>query len=320
MPRALKWLLMIIMPMVLLLVTARACVAVIPSSHNSSSSKARPMNTGILELKLGEYGKDLIARTPLKVRQGSVGGLAFFEVSDIATQTEPVVRLLHHARVLEFPRARSVIMDEDVEQDWPIGDISIDIKMPPAPDDAGQLEAMKGYDAAVFALFQDIVRRVSAAGWKRYISLHEPRVAGIDTYVFDPDYQSARIQWNVSLSPDPNFELTLEAWRNLGSEPSWQWYIDDALIVLSYSRSPRAQGYDVYDKFRIEIFNDRSLLIGFDPKSNSDLDAGIEAYEASVPPALAKRHKAEETARAVNIPILSGYVDPPIGGIAIPAQ
>lgn len=320
MPRALKLVLLLMLPLVIFLLSLRGCFAFISTDHSSNPTEARQMDTGTFEIKLGEYGKDLVAHTSMNVRQGSVAGLTFYEVSDIATRTEPTVRLNHGRSVLELPQARSVMMGENTGKGWPIGRAVIHIKMPELPKDPTDAKAMEEYDFAVFTLYQKIVGRIRSAGWKRYIDLYEPRIAGFDTYNFSEGYRTARAIWSPPPSPDPDIELTREDWRHLDGGAFWYWYIPDAMIMLSYSRGTHTQEYNAGDTFRLEISNDRTLLISYDPKKNSNLDAGIENYKAMIPGELAKRKEAEQKAIDAGIPILTHYIDPPIGGISIPAN
>ncbi|WP_416391201.1 hypothetical protein NR756_18410 [Alloalcanivorax xenomutans] len=88
-------------------------------------------------------------------------------------------------------------------------------------------------------------------------------------------------------------------------------------MTLSYTRSPCEPGYEMNDTFELEIKNGRSILIMYDPNKNSDLEAGIEAFKATIPDMLRRRQEAEFKAEEAGIPILRDYVDPSIEGIAI---
>lgn len=279
------------------------------------------MQNPVLRIPIGEKGDDLKAQNDLTIDQGSLAGLTFYEVGRIATGTEPRVEIVSGDRTLSLPQATKVFMDEDTDQGWPIGDISVSIKMPDYPGKDASDAAYEEYDRAVYTLYKDIVQRIRAAGYERYYSPREPRLTGAATYFFERAYKKVPIYWEddetLLIPQDPYYELTFDDWKHLRADPTWTWYAADVFIRLNYSR--RYEGVNQGDTFSVDIKNDRTLMIGYDPQQNSDLEAAIENYKNTVPKKYRRRAELEVRARKNGIPIASDYKDPKILGIEVPS-
>lgn len=298
------------------------------SFNGINSAEARneqTMNSGILEVSLGEQGAEVIKHSQVPIKRGEVAGLAFYESSDIENRSEPIVRLRQGNLTLDFPIARSVLLTAAEKFGEGVENVDIDLKLSKPPKDSTNELSINAYDRATYALVMEVIERIDKAGWKRYIDPSEPRLSERITYPFQSTmprsaYQPGR---GTTIHPDPNYRFGFEEWQSLPSTTnlnSWQWYADGVFITLAFSKAPREAGVPMIEDLRITIQSERMRLAAYDPTQKGDLSAAQKAYREASGKRGERRHAEEAKARAAGLKILEDWVDPPFGNIAVPGR
>jgi hypothetical protein len=280
-----------------------ATSAPLQTAHFKGSSK---MNSGVIELSLGQSGADVMKQAKAPIKRGQTAGLVFYESSDIENSSEPTLRLLHLQRTLELPQARSVLLIADEARGHNIEDIEVSVKLPELQASSNNPTALAVYDKQIYALLTDIVTRVKAAGWKRYIDPSSARIEGW-----------ASFDSNAGTRPDPDHALSFEQWQTVAAQQvSWEWHQPGAFLRLTFV--PGRANNQVMDKVRLEVESERLSLLAFDSSGEGDERRALESYRLALPKMLAQRKLAEAKARAAGIRILEEWADPAVSGIAVP--
>jgi hypothetical protein len=198
-----------------------------------------------------------------------------------------------------------VLFYDDTEDPYGVEQVDLHLRMPPAPKNIADQRAMEAYDTQVYELVRGIIRRVNGAGWRRYIEPSEARLAGRESY--DKTWRT---------SPDPSYPFSFAEWQTVAaSDLTWRWYHSGTVVRLSFT--PGRERI-VIDNLSLNVTAERLRLAIEDPESAGDDKAGAIRLAQIMPKVVAQRLEREAKARAAGIKILEDWVDPPIGGVAVP--
>jgi hypothetical protein len=167
-----------------------------PTANSTGSPK---VNSGVIELSLGQSGADVIKKSKAAIKRSQTAGLVFYESSDIENGSEPVLRLIQAQGTLELPRARSILLIADEARGQNIEDIEVSVKVASVKTGEADSTAMAICEKEIYALLIDIVARIKAAGWKRYIDPSSARIAGW-----------ASFDTSAGTKPDLDYALSFE--------------------------------------------------------------------------------------------------------------
>ena len=273
------------------------------------------MNIATVEVSIGQGGDAMQRASSAAVKKSNVAGLTFYEASDIVNQVEPIFRFKHPTHSFELPKARSVMMTAAEKFGDGIEDIAIDVKIPDGLGKAWTVQTLATYDKVLFEIVYEAIKNINNAGFKRYISLSQPRTAGIDTYFFNaidttkPSY---------SENADPNLRLTFDAWQTVG-KMSWSWYADNVFVNMTYYKAERVPGEPVGDNgIRVTVQSAQHVLMLYAPKDNVTLAGALSNYEKKIPLLVQERLTKEAGAKSKGLKIMRDWIDPSIGGVVVP--
>ena len=316
MPKYLKWLIGLLAAIfavfsVLFLTSGQAQIPpIINFIFNIGSPKK--MQTGLLEVRLNEYGKDLQARSTVPIKGGNVAGATFLEIGVYTNRYKPHVHFRHGGQLLDLGVARAVMLTQDSGEKEPIQSFDISTDDIESPKEPRPSPAWDDRDRQVYARIKSLINRIDAAGWKRYLNPEEPRLSGEVTYFASTDsgYES-----NYQ---DPNFDFDFETWKKTGYSLTWRWYLDSAFLTLDYTKG------DLDSTLRIVAKAAGEIYLHYDPQKSvpflGTYQRGKAAYIAKLPEFAALRQKKEAAAIAAGVAIMSDWVDIPVASMQMPAQ
>jgi hypothetical protein len=269
---------------------------------------------------LGDNSGEVMRAAKVPISRSYISTALMYDSSRIATGVEPVFELRDPKHGVVFPQTTDVEFMSDTGEGGKIRTIHLRFKVPTSPKDVHDTAAFEAYDEAMYRYVMDVIARVNAAGWKRYIPLSTPRLTGLDTYVFEPTGYDGR----TFVSPpsivygDPNYKLTLDQWKHLsrGNSVTWRWYSDGAFIDLTYAKDHRSPELPIVlgDQLDAEIQSEASWLDLY----GATYEAGRAKYQSLVPKFMHERTEAEAKARAQGARVLTDWMDPSIAGVAPP--
>ncbi|CAB3736278.1 hypothetical protein LMG24238_06214 [Paraburkholderia sediminicola] len=269
---------------------------------------------------LGDDSDQIMREAKVPIKKSHIATALMYDASRIATGVEPVFQLRDPKHGVVFPQTTDVEFMSDTEEGGKIRTIHLRFKVPTSPKDVHDTAAFDTYDEATYRYVMDVIARVNAAGWKRYIPLSTPRLEGLDTYVFEPAGYGGRTFVSPSsiVYGDPNYKLTLDQWKHLsrGNSVTWRWYSDGAFIDLTYAKDHRSPELPIVlgDQLDAEIQSEASWLDLY----GATYEAGRAKYQSLVPKFMRERTEAEAKARAQGARVLTDWKDPSIAGVTPP--
>lgn len=275
------------------------------------------MNAHALEFTLGEKGDAIVQRSSFLIKRSGVSSVLLY------TARNAQFRLNHPQFGLIFPPAYSVLFYDNARDNYGIDEVNMHIDLPNAPLFKGLHDPkVEAYDRQVYELVRSLQASIQVAGWQRFITLGDPRLAGRTTYRYKDGYlQQPSIKDMKLTSPflaDPDYPLTWEDWLNLKEGFTWQWYADSMLLKARYSPGSREAGSKttIHDSLNIIIQTSATLSGASHPN-----EATRTEYAASLMGALINRFEREEQARAIGLTILESYQDPTmVSGVPVPSM
>ncbi|WP_321816603.1 MULTISPECIES: hypothetical protein [unclassified Paraburkholderia] len=275
-----------------------------------------------LSFALGENSDEIMRKAAVPIRKSTVSTALMYDTSRIATGVEPVFQLRDVRHGVLFPQATDVEFMSDSEEGARVRNIEVTFKVPPPPHDIKDQAALGAYDDAMYRYVMDVIERVNRAGWKRFIAADSPRLAGLDTYVFDAPVSGQRYSPPPGIVyADPTYPLTREEWNRLraGDTVVWSWHVDNMFIELKYTKDFRAADAPlvVGDQLSATVRTDEAWLDAFGKDGDVTPDALRARYRNALPEMLATRRKAEAMARAQGATILDHWNEAVISGIPV---
>lgn len=307
------------MAALMLLVLARVFLAYLPVDYSPPVTEKKAMDAKLLEFTLGEKGDEVVKRAGFPIKRSRVATALLYDASRTASGVEPIFRLRHPQHVLEFPRATDVEFYDGAEDTLGITHIDVIIKLPAAPkriEDPHGPE-VEAYDRAVYELVRDLLTRIRAAGFKRYLGPDDPRLQGAVTYPLAEGYARYRLDRGMRFYADPDYALTWDDWHHLDDSIRWSWHAPGMFFDLSYMRDPRMIGEPLLETLQATLETESSFVLQYGADGD-DLAAAKIAFGKTLPKFLKERAEREAQARALGLPIFENYQDPAIGGIPVP--
>ncbi|MFM0002510.1 hypothetical protein PQR57_15930 [Paraburkholderia dipogonis] len=156
----------------------------------------------------------------------------------------------------------------------------------------------------------EVLAKLRAAGWKRYIDVEDPRLTGKQAWNFAA---SRAANWAYSL--DSTYTPTMDEWiKAKGKFPKWVFYADGVYLEFSIFESNMGGfvGKSTY-LLGVNVKNEYAFYgLGYFP---GDADK-IHNWKALLPAELEKYHamrfKTEAALKAQGFTIDTTYQDPPI--------
>ncbi|MGN6667110.1 MAG: hypothetical protein ACTHKH_09120 [Trinickia sp.] len=234
---------------------------------------------------------------------------------------EPAVVVFRDAyRSITFPPVQQLSFYEEGSTGEGIHHISIELLLPRMPKNPADTQALAEYDEAVRKIAQEMIDRINAAQWQRWIAFDTPRLSGRDTIAFLPGYRNIGYAANGQdrFGIDPSYRLTREDWDNLADKWAyWFWIKNGASITLRYQREVRHDREDqfLFESLVVDIRSANSTSGGFYGETKGDW---MKYKQSSMLEMLAERKEREAAAKAAGAKILEDYKDDPVGGVTLP--
>ena len=271
---------------------------------------------------LGENSDEIMRKANVPIRKSKLSTALMYDASRITTGIEPVFQLKDDRYGVLFPQATDVEFMSDSEDGARVRNIEVSFKVPPPPHDIKDQAALSAYDDAMYRYVTDVIARVNRAGWKRFIAADSPRLAGLDTYIFDAPVSGQKYSPPPGIVyADPTYSLTLEQWKHLsaGDTIIWSWHVDDMFTDLKYTKDFRTADAPlmVGDQLSATIRTDETWLDPFGKEGDVTPDALRARYRSALPEMLAIRAKAEAAARAQGATILDHWNETAISGVPV---
>ncbi|MFM0236180.1 hypothetical protein [Paraburkholderia sediminicola] len=271
-----------------------------------------------LTFGLGDNSDEVVRSAKVPIKKSHISTALMYDASRIATGAEPVFQLKDPKHGIVFPQATDVEFMSDTEEGNKVRKIDLTFKVPISPKDVHDTAAFEAYDEAMYRYVMDVIARVNAAGWKRYIDLSSPRLEGRGTYAFEPaGYDGPTfVSFPLSVYGDPSYKLTLDQWKHLprGGSVIWSWYADGMFFELKYSKDHRSPDLPIAlgDQLDATIRSETAWMDMY----GATYEAARAKYQSQIPTLLHERAEAEAKARAQGARILTDWKDPSIAGIA----
>jgi hypothetical protein len=271
---------------------------------------------------LGDDSDQVMREAKVPIKKSHISTALMYDASRIATGVEPVFQFRDTKHGLIFPQTTDVEFMSDTEEGGKIRNIHLRFKAPISPKDVNDTAAFEAYDDAMFRYVMDVIARINAAGWKRYIDLSSPRLEGRGTYAFEPaGYDGPTfVTFPLLVYADPNYKLTLDQWKHLprGGSVIWSWYVDGMFFELKYSKDHRSPDLPIVlgDQLDATIQSETAWMDTY----GATYEAARAKYQSQIPKLLHERMEAEAKARAQGARILTDWKDPSIAGVAPPSE
>jgi hypothetical protein len=271
---------------------------------------------------LGDNSDEVVRSAKVPIKKSHISTALMYDASRLATGVEPVFQLKDPKHGIVFPQTTDVEFMSDTEEGKKIRMIDLTFKVPISPKDVHDTAAFEVYDEAMYRYVMDVVARVNAAGWKRYIDLSSPRLEGRSTYAFEPaGYDGPTfVSFPLLVYGDPNYKLTLDQWKHLpqGGNVIWSWYVDGKFFELKYSKDLRSPDSPIAlgDELDAKIRSETAWLDMY----GATYEAGRAKYQSLIPKYLHERAEAEAKAQAKGARILTDWKDPSIAGVVPPNE
>ncbi|MGH8782603.1 hypothetical protein [Paraburkholderia sp.] len=253
---------------------------------NNANTREEKANTQPnLIFGLGDDSDEVMRLAKVPIQRSHISTALMYDASRIATGVEPVFQLKDPKHGIVFPQTTDVEFMSDTEEGRRIRNIQLTFKVPTSPEDVHDTAAFETYDEAMYRYVMGVISLINGAGWKRYISLSTPRLAGLDTYVFQPEGYGGRTFVSPSLLVygDPDYKLTLDQWKHLtrADTVTWRWYSDGAFIDLTYSKDYRSPDVpiSVGDQLDVQIQSEAGWLDTY----GATYDAARAKYQGVIP-------------------------------------
>jgi hypothetical protein len=260
------------------------------------------------------------------IQKSKISTALMYDASRIATGVEPVFQFKDPRHGIRFPQATDVEFMSDSEDGARISNIQVEFKVPESPTDVNDNAAFEAYDAAMHRYVTDVIARINAAGWQRYIKLYEPRLAGLDTYIFQSGYggQMYVPLSSIAIHADPTYKLTFDQWKHLkrGGDVYWSWHADGMFLELKYMKDYRSPDLPIVlgDLLSVNIQTEEERLGIVGQTGKSGLAARRAEYQTRMPRWLEERKEAEARARAQGATILDHWKDATVAGVPVPGK
>ncbi|NIE66061.1 hypothetical protein [Burkholderia sp. Ax-1719] len=155
-----------------------------------------------------------------------------------------------------------------------------------------------------------ILARLEAAGWRRFIDNESPRLTGEQAWHYGTSAEGKGVY-----PLDPSYKPDLEEWRaGEDSMPSWTLYANGTYIEISLQASGMAgvAGKKTY-LVNIDVKNEYAFYaLGYFPGDSEKMRHWEKYIPAVLAKAHAKRLATEATLKAQGYTIDTTYEDPPI--------
>jgi hypothetical protein len=296
-----------------------ACVVFALSFHHPAS-RSNVMNQ-TLQIELGQKGAEVVKQSPVPITGGGVNGLLMFDAGGYRRPIEPAAVVFKDAyRAITFPPVERLSFYEEGGTGEGIDEISIKLLLPRMPKNPADTQALAEYDEAVRKIVQEMIDRINAAQWQRWIMFYKPRLSGRDTIAFLPGYRNSGYADDEQdvLGIDPSYRLTREDWDNLADKWAyWFWIKNGASITMRYQREVRHDREDqfLFESLVVDIRSANSTSGGFYGETKGEW---MKFKQSEMLRMLAKRKGREAAAKAAGAQILEDYKDYPVGGVRLP--
>jgi hypothetical protein len=292
-----------------------------PTGNQQGTEQMEPN----LAFGLRENSDDVVRNAKVPIQKSKISTALMYDASRIATGVEPVFQFKDPRHGIRFPQATDVEFMSDSEDGARISNIQIEFKVPESPKDVSDKAAFEAYDAAMYRYVMDVIARINAAGWQRYIYLSEPRLAGLDTYIFQSRYSGQKyVSPSVIAYADPTYKLSQDQWNHLrsGRDIVWSWHVDGMFLDLKYTKDYRSPDLPIVlgDMLSANIQTDEARLGIIGQSGEAGLAARRAQYQQEIPGWLEERKKAEAKARAQGATILEQWKDATVAGVSVPGE
>jgi hypothetical protein len=294
-------------------------------SETTSNQEKREHMEPNLAFGLRENSDDVMRNAKVPIQKSTISTALMYDASRIATGVEPVFQFKDPKHGILFPQATDVEFMSDSEDGARISNIVVELKVPESPTNVNDDTAFEAYDTAMYRYVTDVIARINAAGWQRYIELSEPRLAGMDTYIFQSGYSDQKyVSQSVIAYGDPTYRLSLDQWKHLkrGGNVYWRWHADGMFLDLKYTKDYRSADLPIVlgDMLSAHIQTDEERLGVVGQNGPTGLSARRLEYQQKIPGRLEERKRAETEARAQGATILDRWTDATVAGVSVPGE
>lgn len=260
----------------------------------------------IIEIELLTSIKTITTRTPTPFTESCMPqvNVCWYKIEKSANDTDlPTINVKNNGSSLDLEHAinTTIALNKDTTED--IENLSITLRGLPKGSTHEQ------YRNLIFNLLE----KIQKSGWSHFYLPEDPRISGSQAdKIISPDNVLGRY---VSSHPwlDPNYQIDLKRWLQVGSFYRWYFYKDGIYLNLEAwkhndAASPAEKGAYL---ITLEFQSEREFwLDGITDKKErlrwkELLPERLNAYHKS-------RLELEEKARAAGIEIDESYQDPPI--------
>ncbi|WP_137974001.1 hypothetical protein [Pseudomonas sp. F(2018)] len=278
----------------------------------NDDSNGRNMNSehALIKLELEQPIETLAAESPIEFSKECLdeAGMCWYKISRAGSDPLlPTFEVQQGGRVLLLQQATDISIAFNQRIDESVQNFNITLRGLP---DNSTHEATQEF---LYTLISDI----EEAGWQHYYSPSDPRISGSQADKIDSpdDVLGSYVMSHPWL--DPDHQIDLQRWLELGSFYNWYFYNDGAYLHLRAWRrdSENAPMEKATYLITLEFLTESAYwLSGFSEEEDKErwkelLPARLDEYRQ-------QREKLEARARAAGIEIDEAYQDPPIKALA----
>lgn len=275
-------------------------------ASNSTETPTMTNHSEIIEIELLSPIKTITAHTPIPFTESCMPqvNICWYKIQKSANDTDlPTINVKNNGSILSLEQAVNITVALDKDTTENIENLNVILRGLPKGSTHEQ------YRDLIFSL----IGKIQKSGWSHFYFPEDPRISGSQTEkISSPDEVFGRY---VGSHPwlDPDYQLDLKRWLQIGSFYRWYFYKDGIYLNLKAWKQKDSQ--DPAEK--------ATYLITLDFKSESEFwRDGItdkkerQRWKELLPERLNAYHKTrlelEEKARAAGIEIDEIYQDPPI--------
>jgi hypothetical protein len=275
-------------------------------ASNSTEPPTMTNHSEIIEIELLSPIKTITAHTPIPFTESCMPqvNICWYKIQKSANDTDlPTINVKNNGNILSLEQVVNITVALDKDTTENIENLNVILRGLPKGSTHEQ------YRELIFSL----IGKIQKSGWSHFYFPEDPRISGSQTEkISSPDEVFGRY---VGSHPwlDPDYQLDLKRWLQIGSFYRWYFYKDGIYLNLKAWKQNDSQ--DPTEK--------ATYLITLDFKSESEFwRDGItdkkerQRWKELLPERLNAYHKTrleqEEKAHAAGIEIDEIYQDPPI--------